>query len=178
MVKVKWTSQGYMYIYLHGFVVLFQGRRCLRIKIKSTPSKLSLACLIYLIILVVVACFSPVINIFFFFPPSLWFESLSFKSPCGVFTQKIIQPIVAQQLMRLVVKWMTQRLQGRGGGKKKLSVSGEYHSVPERTHTHTHKHTKQTHSQRQRDSGLPCTPHRYPSAPSPPRRHHEMQNKG
>lgn len=48
------------------------------------------------------ACFFPVINdIFFLFPP-FWVES--FMSPCGVFTQKIIQSIVAQQLMRLVVK--------------------------------------------------------------------------
>lgn len=51
------------------------------------------------------ACFFPVINDFLFFFslfPPFWVES--FMSPCGVFTQKIIQSIVAQQLMRLVVK--------------------------------------------------------------------------
>lgn len=79
----------------------------------------------------------------------LWFrkrpsEVLPWRSPCGVFIQKIIQTIVAQQLMRLVVKWMTQRLQKKRG-EKKLSVSGEYHSVPAHTHahtTHTHTHTQ------------------------------------
>lgn len=129
------------------------------LSILMTPNDL---CLISFFL--IAASFFPVINDFFL--PGL---DLSFMSPCGVFTQKIIQSIVAQQLMRLVVKWMTQRLQK----KKNLSVSGEYHSVPAYTHTHTpSKHTQH------RDSGLPCTPHRYPSAPSPPRRHYEMQNKG
>lgn len=81
----------------------------------------------------------------------LWFrkrpsEVLPWRSPCGVFIQKIIQTIVAQQLMRLVVKWMTQRLQKKRGKKSlafRVNITVSLHTRTHTQHTHIHTHKPQ-----------------------------------